>query len=290
MSMTVIKMDVFKANNADRKLRELKILSDWDRICKDCLKPNLMHDGRTKCNKEDQDDPLMANVENRAKFQAEFEVVMQPLIMVYMQEKYDTLENKLERETNLLTEQRDTAVSNKSIVSVQRSKPPKWIKGVPIKSHCTEIKRFYDENKQGTDNFKFSEMIKELKNNRDIEGLQEYVIDVLDERYEEDGRTIVNLIKSLKEKFGRTRLEEMTNWWDEIKNFKIDRSDDGDKIEIKVKKLLNTLNDLKVEVDNEMMAVFILDAVKQSKIADIVEVDKMKDIIERGGNCKEMLT
>ena len=94
MSMTVIKMDVFKANNADRKLRELKILSDWDRICKDCLKPNLMHDGRTKCNKEDQDDPLMANVENRAKFQAEFEAVMQPLIMVYMQEKYDTLEHK----------------------------------------------------------------------------------------------------------------------------------------------------------------------------------------------------
>ena len=54
--------------------------------------------------------------------------------------------------------------------------------------------------------------------------------------------------------------------------------------------MLNTLKDLKVEVDNEMMAVFILDAVKQSKIADIVEVDKMKDIIETGGNSKEILT
>ena len=82
----------------------------------------------------------------------------------------------------------------------------------------------------------------------------------------------------------------MINWCDEIKNFKIDISDDGDKIEIKIKKLLNTLKDLKVEVDNEMIAVFILDVVKQSKIADIVEVDKMKDIIEKGGNGKEILT
>ena len=70
--------------------------------------------------------------------------------------------------------------------------------------------------KQGTDHFKCSEMIKELKN-REIKGLKEYVIDILDEKYDEDERTIDNLIKSLKDKFGRTRLEEMTNWWDEIK-------------------------------------------------------------------------
>ena len=73
-------------------------------------------------------------------------------------------------------------------------------------------------------------------------------------------------------------------------NVEIDRSDDGDKIEIKVKRLLNTLKDLKVEVDNEMIAVFILDVVKWSKIADIVEFDNMKDIIEKGGNGKEILT
>ena len=61
-------MDVLNSQNADLKLREIKRLSDWNINCKDCLKPNIMHNGRTKCNKEDQDDPLVATAESRAKF------------------------------------------------------------------------------------------------------------------------------------------------------------------------------------------------------------------------------
>ena len=44
---------------------------------------------------------------------------------------------------------------------MQTSKLITWIKGVPVKSHCAEIKRLYENNKQGTENVRFIDIIKE---------------------------------------------------------------------------------------------------------------------------------
>ena len=51
-----------------------------------------------------------------------------------------------------------------------RNNPPKQVEQVPVTFHCAEMKRFYEENKQGRDDFKFTEMIEELKDNREIKG------------------------------------------------------------------------------------------------------------------------
>ena len=54
--------------------------------------------------------------------------------------------------------------------------------------------------------------------------------------------------------------------------------------------MLNPLKDWNEEISNEFIAAIVMDAEKNSKIADIVEVVKTKEIIEKWGDDKEMLT
>ena len=80
MSMNIMTWEKFnmeEVHNYNRKLRELKTISDSDRIYKNCLKPDLMHDARKTPTQEDQEDPLVSKVVSGGKYQADFESIME---------------------------------------------------------------------------------------------------------------------------------------------------------------------------------------------------------------------
>merc|ERR1712082_249403 len=93
---------------------------------------------------------------------------------------------------------------------IKPAKVPSWTKGIKLTPFIKSIEVWLETNKDMPDHSKYYEIIESLKLNKEIEGLSLYIGEIVVGKLDTiEKQTVRRLIDLLKEKYGRTRLEEL---------------------------------------------------------------------------------
>ena len=110
---------------------------------------------------------------------------------------------------------------------VKPANVPVWVEKMDLKTYEKALNIWIEQNKDLSENQRFYEVIESLKMNKEVNGLAEYVVvTILPTLDTVEKQTVKNLWDKLKEKYGRTRLEEVESLVKEWMEF---RPDDYDK-------------------------------------------------------------
>ena len=137
-------------------------------------------------------------------------------------------------------ENNESKSSPKMSKLVKPPKPPVWTKEMEFETYEKQVSRWNDNEKEVTEADKYHELIEDLKKNKEILGLSQYVNDqIIETCNEEKEQNIKRIIDVLRAKYGRTELEKLEKLWDYFVNFKIDKEIANDSLLEKIKKVVD---------------------------------------------------
>ena len=137
-------------------------------------------------------------------------------------------------------ENNESKCSPKTSKLVKPPKPPAWTKEMGFEVYEKQVNRWNDNEKEVSEIDKYHELIEDLKKNKEILGLPQYVNDqIIETCNEEKDQNIKRILDILRVKYGRTELEKMEKLWDYFVNFKIDKEMANDVNLEKVKEIVD---------------------------------------------------
>merc|ERR1711867_166827 len=93
---------------------------------------------------------------------------------------------------------------------VKPAKVPSWTKGMKLEAYLKALEVWTEMNKDVSEAVRFQDVIESLKINKEIEGLAQYVGEhVIPKLDTIEKHTVREIVKLLKLKYGRTRIEEL---------------------------------------------------------------------------------
>merc|ERR1711873_171519 len=99
------------------------------------------------------------------------------------------------------------------------AKVPSWCKGMKYQAYKKSIEVWEENNKDMPEAARYQDVIESLKLNKDIEGLARYIGEhVVGKLDTIETQTVKYLLKLLDIKYGRTRLEDLEELMEDLKN------------------------------------------------------------------------
>lgn len=153
-------------------------------------------------------------------------------------------------------EKNESKVVPKMSKLVKPPKPPVWTKEMVFETFEKQINRWTSNEKEVSEVDKYHELIEEIKKNKEIDGLPQYLNDQIVEMCnEEQDQNVKKILDILKIKYGRTELEKIEKLWDYLVIFKIDQDLPNDVILEKIKKIVDfAVKDVQVEKKNSSIS------------------------------------
>ena len=166
---------------------------------------------------------------------------------------------------------------------VKPPKPPIWTKEMVFETFQKQVIRWSNNEKQVSEVDKYHELIEDLKKNKEIEGLAQYVNDqIVETCNDEKEQNIKRILEILKDKFGKTELEKIEQLCDLLMNINIDNQDADD---FKLEKLRKVIDFATKDLDianriPQFLGAWMFRVLKQSNSLDGFEVIQLRKILK----------
>ena len=93
---------------------------------------------------------------------------------------------------------------------VKPAKVPSWTKSMKLEAYLKALEVWREMNKDVSEAVRYQHVIESLKINKEVEGLAQYVGEhVIPKLDTIEKHTVIEIVKLLKLKYGRTRIEEL---------------------------------------------------------------------------------
>ena len=137
--------------------------------------------------------------------------------------------------------------------------PPTWAKET-FSDYKAEVEAW--ESAHPGDIFsKYSDLLTELKRNKNKPGLSDYVSTIVVERTRVD-KSVESILKVLQERYELTKKEKFENLISELKNFKPSKSESGENIYSQIERLQTQFEYLEVEKNmNYFLGTFFCESI-----------------------------
>ena len=123
-------------------------------------------------------------------------------------------------------------------------------------------------------------MIEELKNNKDIKGLQRYIVDhILPVLIKKRDHTVDKVAELLDARYGRLRTDKVEEAIEDLFNFREDQYEDNDELMLAMKELRQRRVDLKINFD-EFYSVWMLQKSKKRKRIKNFEIKALRAVVK----------
>ena len=212
--MVKINVESFSEEALRKLFNDLSRKGDWDKECKACKNPVLLH--KRHCTRKVELGE--AEFSELWKIWGAFRAKMEPIRRWHE----DEMAKKQSNSELLLGLQNMTDAiinGNKEMYNgfkdrpnklVKPAKVPSWSKGMKIDVYVKSLQVWMEMNKDVSEAVRYLDVIESLKVNKEIEGLAKYVGEhVIGKLDTIEKQKVKEIIKLLNIKYGRTRLEEL---------------------------------------------------------------------------------
>ena len=181
----------------------------WDEICKNCRMPALLHKG--VCTR--QGEAVAYEYDKILDERDKFSERMKPIIRYMAEQKENVAQNNEQNE--LVKEIKNlvgtmNARESKTAKIVKPARVLVWTEKMSLRTYEKALEVWINQNRDMSENARFHEVVESLKVNKEVKGLAEYVavyiLPVLDTVGKQ---TVKEVYGKLKEKYGKTRMEEV---------------------------------------------------------------------------------
>ena len=127
---------------------------------------------------------------------------------------------------------------------------------------------------------KYHDLIKELKRNKEIKGLQRYLVDhILPVLVKKRDQTIDRVAGLLDIRYRISRTEKVEDAIEDLFKFREDNYEDDDKLMLAMKELRQRRVDLKMTFD-EFHSIWMLQKLKKRKRMENFEIQALREIVK----------
>ena len=295
---------------SDEELKErfdsLGKKGEWDKECRTCRYPKLLHDRDKQCLKpstmEKGTEGWKADLwEIWSEFKAKMDVIvnehdaemerdrnsweeekriLEEELEVYkqvneeMQEKQagndflkgmkdigDAISSALTKGNENLIKQ----LQGKPSKLVKPAKVPSWTKSMKLEAYLKALEVWTEMNKDVSEAVRFQDVIESLKINKDIEGLAQYVGEhVIPKLDTIEKHTVKEIVRLLKLKYGRTRIEELEELMEEWIEFNFNKHESEEEYLFAMEKMIARKEEKKVTM-REWDAIWMMIGARKRK-------------------------
>ena len=116
------------------------------------------------------------------------------------------------------------------------AKVPSWTKDMSLETYAKQIATWTGINEDVPEYVKFHDLMEELKKNKDIKGIQKYVVDhLIAVLIKKMDQTLDKVIELLDVKYGRSRTEKVEDVIEDYLKFREDQYEDDDELILAMK-------------------------------------------------------
>ena len=164
--------------------------------------------------------------------------------------------------------------------------PPVWVKET-FSDYKSEVEA-WEKAHPGDDYTKYSEFLNELKRNKVRVGLSDFVSTVVIEKTR-NNKTVSDILKLLEDKYELSKREKFENLVTRIKNFKPNKSDNGEQVLELIEKIQNEFDSLEIGKNlNYFLATLFLKGLLDSEIINEIEKRSIEDLFNDKNDDKIM--
>ena len=164
--------------------------------------------------------------------------------------------------------------------------PPVWVKET-FSDYKSEVEA-WEKAHPGDDYTKYSEFLNELKRNKVRVGLSDFVSTVVIEKTR-NNKTVSDILKLLEDKYELSKREKFENLVTRIKNFKPNKSDNGEQVLELIEKIQNEFDSLEIGKNlNYFLATLFLKGLLDSEIINEIEKRSIEDLFNDKSDDKIM--
>ena len=123
---------------------------------------------------------------------------------------------------------------------VKLAKVPSWSKSMKLEAYMKALEVWMEMNKDVSEVVRFQDVIESLKINKEIEGLAQYVGEhVIPKLDRIEKHTVIEIVKLLKLKYGRTRIEELEELMEDWIKFNFNEHESEEEYLFAMEKMIN---------------------------------------------------
>ena len=177
--MGQIKHDSFKDEELLERYVALKVKLDWLEECNICSLPDMLHEKRGSCPSRKH-----CSHDEYVKVWGPYKKRMSTIISRYEEENANktpepNIANFMQQQVEILRTLTRTipaaATGGTTTKLIKQAKVPTWSKGMRIDSYKKALGVWMENNREIPDNVKYQEVLESIKQNKEIEGLAEYL-------------------------------------------------------------------------------------------------------------------
>ena len=156
--------------------------------------------------------------------------------------------------------------------------PPTWTRE-SFADYKDEVEA-WEKAHPGDDYGKYSELLNELKRNKNKDGLSDFVSTVVIDRTR-NTKTVKNILEALEDKYELTKKEKFDNLVDMIKQFKPNKTDSGEKIFSQIEKIEKEVEALELKCNMKyFIATLFVKETFGNEVINEIEKRAVQDLIE----------
>ena len=254
----------------------------WDDACKNCRMPALLHKG--VCTR--QDEAVVFEYDKILDERDKFNERMKPIIRFMAEQEEKVTQNNEQYELvmqikNLVGTM--NARESKAAKIVKPARVPVWTEKMTLGTYEKALEVWINQNRDMSENARLHEVVELLKVNKEVKGLAEYVavyiLPVLDTV---EKQTVRQVYDKLKEKYGRTRMEEVEELVMEWMEFKPNEYEKAEEYWFAMERMFTKMEEKKVE-RKEWFSVWMMVETKRRKGMETFELQEMRNVVKEGG-------
>ncbi len=310
---------------SDEELKErfdrLGRKGEWDKECRTCRYPKLLHDRDKQClkpstmengtegwkadlwevwsefktrmdvivNEHDAEMERDRNAWEEEKRHLEEELEVYKQVNEEMQEKQagndflkgmkdigDAISSALTKGNENLIKQ----LQGKPSKLVKPAKVPSWTKSMKLEAYLKALEVWTEMNKDVSEAVRFQDVIESLKINKDIEGLAQYVGEhVIPKLDTIEKHTVKEIVRLLKLKYGRTRIEELEELMEEWIKFNFNEHESEEEYLFAMEKMIARKEEKKVTM-REWDAIWMMIGAKKRKGIENYQLLELRKVVK----------
>ena len=152
-----------------------------------------------------------------------------------------------------------------------------------LEAYLNMLQVWMDQNKEMSENMRFYEVVESLKMNKEVNGLAEFVGGrVLEELDTVENQAVERLVEMLKDRYGKTRIEEVEELVSEWMQFKTSDYEKDDEYLYAMEKLYSRKVEKKID-DKEWFSVWMMIETRKRKGMEGYELKELRNVVKKSG-------